>query len=230
MRPLSLRERRRDESGFSLIELIVTMAVASMIMTSFVAFMISSQRTSAQVTDSVSDFGTIRVAVAAVTRDIRTASRLPLNTVDAPFVVAQEDRTVFYANLGGIDAPVRIEIVRDATDQLITRVWDPIDPNAGEWDATNFPALSDVASASTRFLTQEIVNEAGAPVFEYYRRQAGSDALELLVPPDSTGLTAQQRNEVVAVGIHLRIQHGQSMDELPPADVDTIVRLPNMLI
>lgn len=224
--------RRMDsrEGGFTLVELLIVVTLLGVVGAAMTTFLISSSRVGTRVNETAVNNQTARVAVEAITRELRTASKLPLNQVTPAFVIAEEDRIVFYARLDSLTIPTRIEVVR-VDDSLVLRQWDPTTTTPEEWDDTVFPDINVPLSASvSRVLANGLSNDG--PVFTYFERNAGSaNGLRALDASGVGGLSNGDRLRVIAVGLSVDVQQGPARPlEADEAETSVIVRLPNLLI
>src|SRR5262249_62293862 len=134
----SIKNRRgvadlRDEQGVTLTELVIVTAILSIVMTFVAAGFVSMQ--SAVATDDIKlqNLDEARTLMDNMTKDIRTATLLPVPSATSPFTIADVNKMQFYANLMTTGSPNRIDLYVDYTvppsPRLIQRVTPPT-PNS----------------------------------------------------------------------------------------------------
>jgi hypothetical protein len=161
-----LRHLRREESGFTLVEVLVACSLGTVILLASFMILDSSAALTGRVTDNVDRTQRARFAMAQITRDLRSQV---CPTVGSPAIVDGQDYSVtFYAFLGtGAFVPDKFQILWDSsTNSIIEKKWagSGAAPNT-TWTSppTQRTLLSDVRPAPS-----------SAPVFAYYAAGAAS--------------------------------------------------------
>lgn len=214
------RTHAQDESGVSLVELLVTIALLAVLGGMVFSSVVGLNRAVA-VADSASfDQGFGRNAYRLVTRDLRAAASIPLSSAPA-FQKATRDEVAFTALLGSGATPDLVRIVVDGSSQLVV-TQTPADP------ASTAPGLVyDAADEQERYVASFIVNPlfpatTDQTIYRYF--DADGDPLEDFTGADG-GLTLAQRNDIASVEMTLRLN--QSPLITGATELTTTVRLPN---
>jgi hypothetical protein len=151
-----------------------------------------------------------RTLMAVTSKDIRTAVRLTAGT--SPFVVADGNEVVFYANLNISSAPKKVRISIDVNDQLVEEAWDA--------DAASVaPNYTYTGAPTVRFVGRYVDNDATNPIFTYL-----DDNDNALTPYP---LSASDLLAIKAVQIELSVKRATTRP-LNPTVLVNRVRLPNM--
>ena len=188
-----------SEDGFTLVELLVTVAILALVMGATTTAIISTQRTVRETDQRYTDLGEARVAMDAAGRLVRTAIRL--NPRDPAFVSAGPYALAFYANVDVATEDPKQVILQVQGDDLIETVTEG-DIIAGV-DANGEPRRNwrAIGTPRTRTIARNLTNSAqGEPVFEYYAQGAAQP----LATPGGT-LPAPDQVDVRHVRIELRI-------------------------
>jgi prepilin-type N-terminal cleavage/methylation domain-containing protein len=213
------RHLHRDESGVTLAEMLVTLAILGVILTMASQSAFGLFRATSTVEERNVAADQSRLAVAATSRALRAAAPRPTTGGSTPptFEVATTTQVRFYAALGSgtsaIDeeqriVPVRVEY-RVAGTQLLETVTDPVIDAAGE---VTYPG-----AGRTRLVADHLRNPVGDPVFTY--RRADGSALPLT--PSAADMRA-----IRSVGLTL-IASRDATPRTPPQEVRTEVRIIN---
>jgi prepilin-type N-terminal cleavage/methylation domain-containing protein len=144
------RDGRPGDEGFSLVEITVTVALLGTVMASALGAMMAFQRVSTAADHRLRNLEQARVMIAAVTRDLRTATS---------FTTATAGEVVFLGHLNTpspSSPPNRIRLYVDAQGRLIQQVTLP--------DAGSNPTTYN-GTPATRVLGTSVVN--GTAMFAY---------------------------------------------------------------
>lgn len=227
--------KRAGQSGFTLVELSVTMLILSLVVTAATASFISSNRTASVVDNRIENLGQAQILMRNATKDLRTAT--PTNSGNNPAIIIGTPWDItFYAYLNTTSAsptatvyPNKVRLYVDTTNPtnptLHEQVWTPT-------DTTVDPPLYGGA-AKDRFVGQFVTNTpaSGIPAFEYYDNS--SPAPLPIVPagpssPTGTTLTDTQRGQVYAIKISLRVRKS-NLPAVKGTLLTNRVRLPNVI-
>lgn len=220
------RLTQRRDAGYSLVEVLVAMVVASTVLGLVTSAMIAMLRNGAAVNSRLANLDQVRIGVDALSKNLRTAVRPEqLNptcsaSCSAAFETATNNQVVFYANVGDKvgtkAAPTRMaySIVADPSDAtgttaMVTETRQHVAPTWTSGDYTWSAATSRVVS---RGIPWPLPSSSG-PLFTYYN---GSNAA--LAAP--AGATLAQ---IASVRIALPVGDAAH----PSAGVSTSVFLPN---
>lgn len=203
--------RLDDERGFTLVELLVTMAVLSVVIALITGSAIFLQRNIRETDQRFDDLAQARLAMDASSRWLRTAITVPPYT--QPFIEARPGQIEFLANVrvGGASAApkqVRLRVVNGALEE---RVYDGTINASGQW-------VQQAGSVRTRTVARGVTN--GTAMFRFF----DVDGVELT--NGSSNLTETQRSAVrrVAVAFTIRQQPGINT---PASQLANRVTLPN---
>lgn len=207
-----LRRMGRDQAGFTMTEMIVTVMLLGIVLTFTIQGLISMTQATNRNDLRLQNLDEARVIMGAVSKDLRTGTMLVAGT--SPFIVAEDNRVVFYANLSAT-GPKKVEIYIDATNPkekiLVEKVTDQ-DPGSDPPTYTTQPA-------KTRLVGKYVANGTGMPLFTYYD---STGAVLTPTPLDATNMLA-----VRSVGITLAIR--KDVDPtIPSTTLVNRVSLPNI--
>ena len=174
---------RRDEDGFTLLELLAGMAVGTVVLLAAYGLIDSSGKSHARTRDRVDAVARSRIAMEEITRQLR--SQVCVSPTDPSLVEATDDRVQFFGSL----APTG-----SATGEQVTQFRDirfiPAERRIVErvHAVTGTPPDITVAAAPTteRTLVAGISRVPGVPVFRYFKYDATySPNMVQLAPPVS---------------------------------------------
>jgi len=151
-----------------------------------------------------------RLLMAATSKDVRTAVRLSAGS--SPFVLADGNEAIFYANLDSVDAPKKVRIHVDDADRLIEEVWTA---DAG----SVAPDYTYTGEAQVRLVGRYLANTVADPIFAYL--DANGDVLAT-TPLSSADLIAVK---AVRINLVVKKESGWSMRS---TSLVNRVRLPNL--
>lgn len=221
----SFRRLSRDDTGLTLAELLVTIALLSVLMgvvvTTFVQFnrVYIDNRAAADNTSAAS------IAMNEITRVIRSGTENPIvgSTVNQPvFSEAGTRRVVMQSYLDTESAdprPVRVRFEINASRELVETRWaaTPVSGASGYFTFASRPLSSRVVARRIE-LPSTIPNE----IFTYLDKNGVA-----LVIPTSGQLTETQRRSVVAVQVRLTVQT-DDRGQAKPATLHNTVGIPNL--
>jgi prepilin-type N-terminal cleavage/methylation domain-containing protein len=197
---MTARRLRSDQSGFSLIELLVAMALGSIVLTALMTLFINGVTGSVRVSDRVEALQRGRITMDRVVTLLNSQICLlnPDGTGQPPILDGQNNQVTFYATLGVVDSNPTIYRLRydSATKRLIEDQFLPV-PSGG---AVTYPTYPATPNASRIIGTNILPTTAGAPIFTYLQfiTTAGPtlgmvDTTPLTTPLTSTGQFASVR-------------------------------------
>lgn len=199
-----MRPRRRSaESGFTLVEMLVTMVVMGVVAAAAGTAFISMGRASDAADSELVAQNVERTTVERAARHLRQAAPNP--KTGALIDLADDDEVILYARVGGSTNPERLRFVA-ADGSLTAYVAECLSSPCGPDDYEDWDAAS-----STVLVTDEVKNHeldegacAGvdddAPVFTYYERSAPTVLAELSTPVEES-----LRSRITAVGVELYV-------------------------
>lgn len=198
-------KRVRDERGFTLVELLVSVFLLSLVLGSIYMALDSMQSSATGATERLVNLDEARVLMATVTKDIRSAARL--TPTSSPFLLAADRELIFYSNISATQPPNQVRIYVDADSRLVEEVIAPTGNN-GNYQYNRPPRVRVVGAYVV----------SGYDIFSYF--DAAGD--ELTARP----MTAQDLLNIKSVEVTISIRSG------PRAGIATTlvnrVRLPNV--
>lgn len=222
------RPFRTEQSGLTIVELLVTLTILGVVLSALTAGAISLYRASFSVDIGTRNQNEARLAIAVVSRDIRAAAPVRPSTEPA-FLVARPDEANFTANIDDSTRPQLIRLFIDDQSRLIEDASPPdpaTDPETGlDWDTD---------AAVVRYIAAFVVNDTSLPLFRYldvngvelpYSTTACAGPDGDVDPPC---LVEADRRRVATVELSLTVSSDPSGRE-QPFTVAQRVRLPNAL-
>lgn len=217
-------DRLRDDRGFTLVELLVTMSILSVVMALITGSAIFLQRSINETDQRFDDLAQTRLAMDATSKWLRSAItvdrvRTGASTVTytQPFVQARRSAVELMANVRldsgvGAGAPKRVRLDIVNGDELREQVWAGTINASGVWQQSGL--------TSSRIVARGLTN---AQLFTFFT----DDGTEL-TPAGDTDLTVAQREQVRRVGIDIAVQQEPNVD-VPVSELRSRVTLPNQL-
>ncbi len=114
----ALRAARHDDTGISLVEVLVTMVVSSVLLAAISAMVINGVRTADAANQRNDATAQMRTATDRMTKQLRTAASYDGSV--KPFIVAERERVGFYAKLDTLDLS-RADVA--SQEQVPSVVW-----------------------------------------------------------------------------------------------------------
>lgn len=225
---------RTQDDGTTLVELMVTMIIATIVLAGTVAVSSGLQRTAATVfaRQDQTDIG--RQAADRMTTTLRSASKPGLlnltcssGCTDEAFMAASGAMSSFYANLnndGGATGPVKVGYAVPASGAQSGHLVETVQKAVVTGSTYSFCNTSDAscrtATVTTRDLTPGATVATSPPLLRYF----DSSGAELAA--GGAVLTADQRAAVMSVEITVSVQR-QSATKADPSTYVTRIDLPN---
>jgi Tfp pilus assembly protein PilW len=204
------RERDQKDRGSSLVELVTTVALIGIVMSAVMVGTFSAQNAILGSDTRLENLDQARTLMASLTKDIRTAVRL--QPAASPFVTADKNHAVFYANLSTTSAPKEVDLSIDASSRLIEQVWTAdVGSQAPNYTYTGTPVI--------RLVGRYVANTAATPLFTYLDDNGN--------PLTNTPLNATDLLAVKAVQIQLIVKKSTAT-VLNPTTLVNRVRLANL--
>jgi hypothetical protein len=171
---------RSDESGYTLVELLTSMAIGMVIL--MASFLLLDQATSVsqEVANRHEALQRGRLAMETIVRDLR--SQVCLGDETEPITVADDNIVTFYIDLSDGSKNVEQRTIR--YDPVAKKIFEDIYVGAGVYPLLTFGTVSE-----TRVLASDVEpivdNGVARPIFRFYAFRAGGAPgdLELLPAP-----------------------------------------------
>lgn len=155
--------RRREDSGFTIVELAVTMGIAMSVMASILGILVSQSNAERRVSSFADNQELLRQAVVAMQRDIRSAE--PLEPLDPPYTDPAHP-SLDYAT------QIKLEVYEDISAPPVPIRW-ILDTSSDELRRE----LLDGSGAVTYRVTGVVNDYAiGNHLFEFFRAEANLPA------------------------------------------------------
>jgi prepilin-type N-terminal cleavage/methylation domain-containing protein len=192
---MTLRRLRSDDAGFSLIELLMAMAIGSIVLAALLTVFMGGVRGSMKSTDRVDALRRGRIAMDRVVTLLNSQSCLiqPDGSSSSPILDGQTNQIAFYAALGVVDSAPSIYRLRydPPTRRLYEDEFKPKVDSATKKISFTYPGTA----TTSRVLGTNIIPEApGAPIFKYWQFVTDEgptlgmiDTTPLATPLDVTG-------------------------------------------
>jgi type II secretory pathway pseudopilin PulG len=235
-----LRAVVREESGVSLVELVVVVSLLSLVLAFVLRGFVSIQTASTTESLRLENLDEGRTLMNNVAKDLRTAARLA--STSSPFDVTAgsvpapgfgnaapytgKTEVWFYANLtlttgNPSPCPDVVHLYIDSAVSPPVLKEQVISAGSGQTP----PNCTYTGSYVTRLVGKYVANPSSVPVFTYYYDDANS--VPTAFPAPSTTLSAADRLLVNAVGITLAVKQSSSTN-VPYTTLINRVRLPNV--
>jgi prepilin-type N-terminal cleavage/methylation domain-containing protein len=211
------RGRLTDNRGFTLVELMVAVAVLAVVLLGAYTALSNMQNASTGATERLVNLDEARLLMATITKDLRTAARP--DPTESPFVFADGRRIQFYANLNTAQGPQLVTAYIDVEKRLVEETIPPTDP-----PPPGPPYTYNPANQVTRVVGEWVANTG--PVFKFFQYNADLDVMEEITN-GGMPLTSDQLKQVEAVEVTLSIRRTPAIGS-PPTTLVNQVRLPNV--
>lgn len=241
----ALRERLRDDSGVSLIELMVVMILSAVIMAMIVPFYVTVAMKTTQSNDIRESTAEASNIMNVVSTTVRASVDIPVNPPDPsnpppPIPAIKKGSAVEVVVTSYTDAgptfpvPLQIRYYVDATGHMIEQRWvaqgcDINLPSACKVAYPVYPSITSTPQAE-RTIGNLVVNRGGCaagdpsctsePLFTYF---AADRTTQLGLAP--SGLTAAELDQVAYVRFDLKVRASDSGKVIA---LDNIVGMPNV--
>jgi prepilin-type N-terminal cleavage/methylation domain-containing protein len=184
----ALERLRREESGFTLVELLVSCVIGTVILMASFTMLDSSVVLTGKVTDRVDRTQRSRVAMDRIARELRSQV-CPAAGIPA-MIDGQNYSVTFYSFMGtGTFVPDRRQILWDTnTNSIIEKKWN----GAGASPYTTWPVSP---SSTSTLLTDVKPPPSNAPMFTY---------MPVSLTPFSTPLSAANAQDTSVIRIQFR--------------------------
>jgi prepilin-type N-terminal cleavage/methylation domain-containing protein len=160
---------RSDQSGFSLIELLMSMALGSIVLAALLTVFMSGVSGTIKVSDRTEALQRGRITMDRVVTLLNSQTCL-LNTDGTgqpPIRDGQSNQVAFYASLGVVDSnPLIYRLSYDSGTKRITEERFLPDVSSG---VVTYPSYPASPSVSRTIGTNILPSTAGAPIFQYYQ-------------------------------------------------------------
>ncbi|WP_307784215.1 prepilin-type N-terminal cleavage/methylation domain-containing protein [Salinibacterium sp. SWN248] len=211
---------QREQTGVTLAELIVTIALMGMLLAMVMTIFITFTRTFAVERSATANTSAATIAMNELTRVIRSGTENPVASVtlnEPVFSVASPENIVLQAYLD-TDAlnpePVKVQFQITSDRTLVETRWDARALSSGYFSFYNTPS-------SERTVVRQIAT-GSTPVFQFYTE----DNVELTMP-SSGDLSDANRRLIAAVKVTMTVQTDET-GEAKTATLENTVGIPNL--
>jgi prepilin-type N-terminal cleavage/methylation domain-containing protein len=200
----------RGEQGFALPELLVAIIIGTVIVLAAFGLLDTAVSVGTKVNKRVDATQRGRVAMAMITRDLRSQVCLPGDTPLGSLRAASDTSVDVYADLGDGSAakpPQRRTITFDAAARKLNEnIYTP----TGSAGSYVFPSTP----TATRTLLTDVVQDGTTPVFRYYPVDTtpDNDAQSPAAFTATSGLTAAQLEDVARIVVVFKVFPAGSSD------------------
>lgn len=202
--PELLISRLRDERGFTLVEVMVALAIGLVVSTATLAIVIVSVHLGSNYTDRVDANQQGRLAMERITQALNSSCVTPNQ---APILAGSTANTVmFYSGTSDAPGPAPNELTIALTATVgnpapLTMTTQPLAGTAPNWGATG----SSSASTLALWAAPTVQNGVAEPVFSYYPYGSAGVVSTTAFTLGSSGLTAAQAAATAMVGISFQV-------------------------
>jgi type II secretory pathway pseudopilin PulG len=186
--------RLRDEAGFTLVELLVSIVAGLTVLFAILLLLDSSTRLSATTADRVETATRARLAMDLVTRQVR--SQLCLGTDLPALTAATPTSMTFYGSLAPEASPLIVQRRTLTYDATTKKLYETVWTGAGVR-----PNVTFLTAPQVNIIAEGIVPDGTTPIFQYYRFQVpagGGTAVPALIT--TTPLGSDDLARTVQVG------------------------------
>lgn len=219
----SLRATARDDRGFGLAELVVTIFITGIVMTLVVTLFTNVSRIFTRENSATDSTNAAALGMNEITRVIRSGTEIAIAGSllnDPVFVSAGKESVTLYAFIDTdsiTSAPVKVRFSINADRKLVETRWASYALPAGYWGF-------QTAEQSSRIITSYVVVPAAGEksLFTYYK----ADGSELVVPA-SGEFTVNERRNIAAVQVTMSVQADKTA-RANPVTLQNTVGIPNL--
>jgi prepilin-type N-terminal cleavage/methylation domain-containing protein len=187
----------RDEDGFSLMELLVALAIGSVVLTAVMNVFLNGMQGSAKVADRSDASARARLTTDTISSLLQAAV---CNNNTAPITAATAVSITFTGALGGPeDAAVQYRIRWDSSTKT---VYEDIYNNSGQKSATDSTLLYPTTPTTTRVIGLNMMPSDGTTLFRYYPFNSTTGVIGSEVTAPGTDPAALK--PIVAIATNLR--------------------------
>ncbi|WP_449628654.1 PilW family protein [Rhodoglobus sp.] len=211
---------QREEAGVTLSELIVTMALMTMLLAMVMTIFVTFTKTFSEERSATSNTSAATIAMNELTRVIRSGTENPVESApnnDPVFSFASPEHVVLQAYLDTSSAnpkPVKVQFRITADRTLVETRWTARSLPLGKFDFPGTPA-------SERTVVRQIATGT-TPVFQFFTKENTP-----LLMPASGQLAESDRRLVSAVKVTMTVQTDPS-GRAKTATLENTVGIPNL--
>lgn len=218
-----LRSVRRDDSGMTLLELVVAMGISSILIALIASMFVTTSRAISDQDAALDNSRLASTAMNEVTRILRAGTEIPVYATslnDPVFTYAGAEQiimTSFIDSESSTDpAPLRVQFARNVDNELVETRYDAYHVHTTYWA---FQATAASARTIARSLLPPV---ATRPLFTYYDKSGAA-----LTPAVGASLTATEIRNIASVQVTMQVQSDGS-GRVEPVVIQNMVGLPNL--
>lgn len=217
------RRLRRDDSGMTLLELVVAMGISSILIALIATMFVTTSRA---VSDQDAVLDNSRLASTAmneVTRILRAGTEIPVygsSLNDPVFTFAGAEKIVMTsfidAESSSDPAPLRVQFARNARNELVESRWEAYHVHTTYW-------AFRTTVASERTIARSLLPPvASRPLFTYFDKSGTA-----ITPAAGVSLSTAQIRNIASVQVTMQVQSDGS-GRVQPVMIQNLVGLPNL--
>lgn len=229
--PRKLLALRRDERGMGLPEIIVAMALLTVLMTLVLTAVVSFSRVMTKDSAANDSTNVAAIGMNELTRVIRAGTTVPVPASTTPlpvFTAAGHESVTLHAFIdtdSSTPKPVKVQFsVHPTTRDLVETRWDsyPTPSRPTYWSFHTTPSYERVVA---RMIVAPAAGER--VLFSYYRINDTTKAEEQITLPASGVMSADDRARIVSVEVTLKVQ-ADITSRADPVTMVNRVGIPNL--
>lgn len=184
--PGRMRELLRDDAGFSLMELIVALAIGSIVLTAVMNVFINGMQGTAKVTDRADASARARLTTDTISSLLQAAV---CNNNTAPITNATDSSITFTGALGAPeDAAIQYRVRWDSATK---NVYEDTFASSGSVSSTDATLVYPTTPTTTKLIGANMMPKGGTTLFSYfpYDTRNGTMAANPITAPGTTAAT-----------------------------------------
>ena len=203
-----------DEDGFTLVELILSLAIGGMVLAATVTMFTAGMSSARASDDRTEATQRARLSFDKITRLVGAQVCNGVGNAGSPVVAGDKDHVFFTANVGKADDdPIGYELrYVPATNTL----WEYQYPLTGAENPAGYKAWANAPTSGVQLL-ERVVAESGTNVFRYFGTDDAATGAPTELKPDGAALSDTERTRVLRIDLSLRVlpSRTETLDDKP---------------
>jgi len=204
--------RIADEEGFTLIELILSLAIGGMVLAATVVMLTTGMSSARASDDRTESTQRARLGFDQITRLIGAQVCNGVGNAGSPVVAGDKDHVFFTANTGRADDdPIGYELrYEPSTNEL----WEYQYALTGAENPAGYKAWATTPMKSLQLLSR-VIGQSGVNVFRYFGTDDAATGAPVELKPDGSSLSDTERPRVLRIDLALRVlpERSQTLDD-----------------